>query len=127
MASRTYSHQELIEHATLTEEDIWQIQQCRRSHNRLGFAYQIGFARLKNRFPEQQPFETVPDLLTFVGIQLKIDPNEIHKYISRQQTISQHQIRIRRYLVHYSETYWTDLRILMLENTVFGFRTVFWS
>jgi len=88
MASRTYSHQELIEHATLTEEDIWQIQQCRRSHNRLGFAYQIGFARLKNRFPEQQPFETVPDLLTFVGVQLKIDPNEIHKYTSRQQTIS---------------------------------------
>ena len=98
MASRTYSHQELIEHATLTEEDIGQIQQCRRSHNRLGFAYQIGFARLKNRFPEQQPFESIPDLLTFVGVQLKIDPNEIHKYTSRQQTISQHQIRIRKYL-----------------------------
>ena len=27
----------------------------------------------------------------------------------------------------YSETYWRDLRILILENAAFGFRTAFWS
>jgi hypothetical protein len=31
-----------------------EVAKCRRDHNRLGFAYQIGFARLFNRFPAQQ-------------------------------------------------------------------------
>ena len=70
----------------------------RRPHNRIGFAYQIGFVRLKNRFPIQQPFEIIPDLATYAGVQLKIEPDEIHKYALRQQTISEHQIRIRQYL-----------------------------
>jgi TnpA family transposase len=98
MAARTYSHQDLIEHATLTERDFEQVSLCRRSHNRLGFAYQIGFVRLKNRFPVQQPFEIISELVTYTGVQLGIEPDEIQNYASRQQTISQHQIRIRRYL-----------------------------
>jgi hypothetical protein len=52
MTTKEYSRQELIEHATLTETDIQQIKQCRRSHNRLGFGYQLGFVRLENRFPK---------------------------------------------------------------------------
>jgi hypothetical protein len=51
MATKIYSRQELIEHATLTEKDIEQIKLSRLHHNYLGFAYQIGFVRLKNRFP----------------------------------------------------------------------------
>lgn len=98
MTTKPYSPQELTEHATLTDRDIEQIKQCRRSHNRLGFAYQIGFVRLKNRFPVQHPFEIIPELATFMGVQLQIEPDEIHQYASRQQTISTHQIRIRRQL-----------------------------
>ena len=98
MITRHHSHQELIEHATLTDRDIEKIKQCRRSHNRLGFAYQIGFVRLKNRFPGTHPLEIISELVTFTGVQLQIEPDEIHQYASRQQTISQHQIRIRRYL-----------------------------
>ena len=51
MAVEKYSQQDLIRCATLTEGDIKQIQRNRRPHNRIGFAYQIGFVRLKNRFP----------------------------------------------------------------------------
>jgi len=98
MATKIYSRQELIEHATLTEEDIEQIKLCRRHHNCLGFAYQIGFVRLKNRFPIQQPFEIIPELATYIGVQLNIEPDEIQKYTSRQQTVSDHQVRIRQYL-----------------------------
>jgi hypothetical protein len=37
-------------------------------------------------------------LVTYVGVQLKIEPDEIQKYALHQQTISEHQIRIRQYL-----------------------------
>jgi hypothetical protein len=52
-----YSRKQLIEAASLTEMDLQEVSRCRGAHNRLGFAYQLGFARLFNRFPAQQPFE----------------------------------------------------------------------
>ena len=39
-----------------------EILQRRRDHNRLGFAYQMAFVRLVNRFPAQQPLEVLPEL-----------------------------------------------------------------
>jgi Tn3 transposase DDE domain len=48
---------QLKQSATLTEEDFVQLGRCRRPHNRLGFAYQVAFVRLFDRFPQQQPFE----------------------------------------------------------------------
>ncbi len=56
-----YSRQQLIEQTTLSKEDMREISQCRGSHSRLGFAYQIGFVRLRNRFPVQSPFEVLDD------------------------------------------------------------------
>jgi hypothetical protein len=50
-----YTHEQLIEYATLTPDDLAQVDLCRRPPNRLGFAYQIAFVRLTNRFPAQQP------------------------------------------------------------------------
>ena len=46
-----WQRKQMIEYATFTPEDKAQIAQCRGTHNRLGFAYQIAFARLMNRFP----------------------------------------------------------------------------
>ncbi len=46
---------QLIASAKLTEEDIIEVLKSRRSYNRFGFAYQIGFVRLMNRFPAQTP------------------------------------------------------------------------
>jgi hypothetical protein len=31
-----------------------QLGKCRRPHNRLGFAYQVAFVRLFDRFPQQE-------------------------------------------------------------------------
>jgi hypothetical protein len=54
-----------------------EVAKCRRDHNRLGFAYQIGFARLFNRFPAQQPLEINDELLSFVAVQMNIDSERI--------------------------------------------------
>ena len=45
-----------------------EVAKCRRDHNCLGFAYQIGFAQLFNRFPAQQPSEINDELLSFVAV-----------------------------------------------------------
>ena len=75
MQNRNDARKELIRYASLTHQDIEQIHQCRRDYNRLGFGYQIGVVRFFNRFPTQQPLEIVPDLLTFISVQLQIDEN----------------------------------------------------
>jgi Domain of unknown function (DUF4158) len=75
-----------------------EVAKCRRDHNRLGFAYQIGFARLFNRFPAQQPLEINDELLSFVAVQMNIDSERISDYASWQHTVSEHQARIQRYL-----------------------------
>ena len=98
MTTTDYSRQELIEQASLTSEDMEQINQCRHNYNRLGFAYQIGFVRLLNQFPTPNPFEIIDELLTFTSVQLQIVESAINQYATRQQTISQHQIRILDYL-----------------------------
>ena len=93
-----YSRRQLHGEATLTLSDLQLIKRCRHAHNRLGFAYQIGFIRLLNRLPAQQPFEIIPELLTFIALQLGIDADIISQYASRQPTVSIHQSRIRMYL-----------------------------
>ena len=93
-----YSRQQLIEQATLSKEDMREISQCRGSYSRLGFAYQIGFVRLRNRFPVQSPFEVLDDLLQYTSVQTGIESFEINQYASRQATISEHQNAIRLYL-----------------------------
>jgi len=75
-----------------------EVAKCRRDHNRLGFAYQIGFARLFNRFPAQQPLEINDELLSFVAVQMNIDSERISDYASWQHTVSEHQARIQQYL-----------------------------
>lgn len=98
MVFSSFSRQELVKHATLTQEDIFQINQCRFDHNRLGFAYQLCFIRLVNRFPGQQPLEIISELLSLVGDHLNIDLSLISEYDKRQATISEHQFKIRGYL-----------------------------
>ena len=98
MNRKTYPREQLIEKASLTEQDFVEIRQRRRSYNRLGFAYQIGFVKLLNRFPSQQPLEIVDELLLFTGLQLGVDSRGIQDYQRRRETIAEHQERIRSYL-----------------------------
>src|SRR5208283_1491428 len=88
-----FSRHQLKRAAALTEEDPAQIGKCRRPHNRLGFAYQLAFVRLLNRFPRQQPFEVLDELVSFSAAQLGIEASLIDFYRKRQPTISEHQYR----------------------------------
>jgi TnpA family transposase len=88
----------MVREATLTKADLAEVDKCRRDHNRLAFAYQIGFVRLFSRFPAQQPLEICDELLSFVATQLNIDVTDIKDYAARQHTVSDHQARIRDYL-----------------------------
>jgi hypothetical protein len=57
MATLKYSREQLIQQAQISQADLSEINQCRQPYTRLGFAYQLAFVRLANRFPSQQPFE----------------------------------------------------------------------
>lgn len=46
-----YSKRQLKREAVLQPGDFDEIQKRRRSRNGFGFAYQLGFVRLLNRFP----------------------------------------------------------------------------
>lgn len=88
----------IIQVATLSKSDRRIIQNCRGQHNRLGFTYQLMFAKLFNRFPNQRPLEIQKQILIFAALQLSMETVFIHTYQKRQQTISEHQIQIRSYL-----------------------------
>ena len=75
-----FSRDQLKRAATLTEEDFVQLDKCRRPHNRLGFAYQVAFVRLFDRFPQQQPFELIEELVCFSAAQLRLDARLIELY-----------------------------------------------
>jgi len=94
----SYSRGALFRQASLTQADEAEIAKCRGEHNRLGFAYQIGFTRLFNRFPNQQPLEIDAELLNYVAVQLNLDAEAIKEYAPWQHTVSEHQARIRQYL-----------------------------
>jgi len=68
-----FSRDQLKRAASLTEEDFVELGKCRRPHNRLGFAYQVAFVRLFDRFPQQQPFELFEELVCFSAAQLELD------------------------------------------------------
>lgn len=98
MRNLNFPRQQIAEEATFTVEDRLQVRQCRGSHNRLGFAYQIAFVRLTGRFPAQNPPELLENLVAFVAREIDVNPEEITRYACRQPTVSEHQEQIRIYL-----------------------------
>jgi AAA+ ATPase superfamily predicted ATPase len=98
MMTPNYTKQQLVQETALSDADMAQVQQCRRDHNRLGFAYQLGFVRLLNRFPTQLPFEILEELLAYISTQVALPAVLISAYQQRQQTISEHQQHIAAYL-----------------------------
>lgn len=81
----------------LSAEDRAQVQGCRGSHNRLGFALQLVLMRFLNivlpdlgRVPEP--------ILHFVSLQIDINPVALAAYGTRGQTRDIHSTQIRDYL-----------------------------
>jgi hypothetical protein len=92
-----YPRDLITERVRFTPADHIQIAHCRGVHNRLGFAYQMGFVRLTGRFPAQQPLEMLHDLLVWVAQEVVIDPSAIEAYAQRRQTVSEHQLLLQGY------------------------------
>ena len=67
------SRNQLIRDLSLTRTDQMEISKRRGDPHRLGFAYQLGFVRVFQRFPVQQPLEICEELLSFVALQTGID------------------------------------------------------
>jgi uncharacterized protein DUF4158 len=93
-----YPRELIVDRVRFTPADHAQIAHCRGAHNRLGFAYQLGFLRLTGRFPAQQPLELLDDLLVFVAHAVALDPALIQDYAQRRQTVSEHQQLLELYL-----------------------------
>ena len=64
---------QLIRELSLTQTDLAKIARCRGDPQRLGFAYQLGFVRVFQRFPVQQPLEKLAAIKTtgVLGIDLE--------------------------------------------------------
>jgi TnpA family transposase len=98
MSDSTFSHEDLVRLAQFNGDDLEQIWSCRRPHTRLGFAYQLAFARLYNRLPLQQPLELLEDVLTYASVQLNIPTGAIDEYVEQRQTVIYHQNGICAFL-----------------------------
>jgi hypothetical protein len=99
MSDSAFSHEDLLGRlARFDKDDLEQIWNCRQTHTRLGFAYQLAFVRLYNRLPLQQPLELVEDVLTYASVQLDIPANAIDAYVEQRQTIVNHQNGICAFL-----------------------------
>ena len=98
MSTSTFTHDQIVQHAKFSREDLAEFSRRRRKNNRLGFAYQLAFARLAHRFPTEEPFEIVVESLNFVSMQLNIPGEAIETYKKQQQTISEHRTAIKQYL-----------------------------
>jgi TnpA family transposase len=70
-------------------------QHCRGKPFELGFAYQIIFVRINNRFPTQSPLEIDSELLALASSQTRVASSHLEAYSSRRQTVAQHAQIIR--------------------------------
>lgn len=43
MTTPSFSRGQMVREASLSQDELAEVAHCRRDHNRLGFAYQIGF------------------------------------------------------------------------------------
>ena len=72
----------LVQHWTLSRDDLAIIVRRRRPHNRLGFAIQLCALRYPGRF--LRPGELIPDTpLAFVAEQLQVGPEVLADYLAQ--------------------------------------------
>ncbi|MEN5315381.1 Tn3 family transposase [Pseudomonas koreensis] len=85
----------LLQHYTLADDDLVNIQERRRQENRLGFALQLCALRYPGR--ALTPGELIPQaVLSFIGAQLGIPADALIIYAARRQTRQQHMGALRK-------------------------------
>ena len=62
-----------------------------------------------DRFPQQQPFELLEELVCFTAAQLRLDARLIELYRKRQPTISEHHLSL---LEHVSPIGWDNVVLI---------------
>lgn len=84
----------LLQHYTLSDEDLENINVRRRPENRLGFALQLCALRYPGR--ALSPGDVIPnDVLAFIGAQLGLTGEALLSYAARRQTRQQHLEALR--------------------------------
>lgn len=98
MPSVYFSHTQIVAHAQFSLEDLDLIEKRRDTATQLGFAYQLAFVKIAQRFPIRDPFEIEPNLLAYISLQLDIPEDVIDVYGLRVQTKTEHRQVIMDYL-----------------------------
>src|SRR5579875_2022522 len=93
-----FTQEQLTQIARLSSADIKKLGEYRGIENKLGFAYQLCYVKLFNRFPIQSSFEMIEELATFVAVQLDLPREQLTVYASQKSTFFRHQEDIRSYL-----------------------------
>lgn len=85
----------LLQHYTLSDEDIDLIRTRRRSENQLGFALQLCAFRYPGRL--LKPGEVIPDeVARFLAAQLGLESDDLLPYATREKTRREHLGSLRK-------------------------------
>ena len=85
----------LLQHYTLSDEDIELIRTRRRPENQIGFALQLCAFRYPGRL--LKPGEVIPDeMARFVAAQLGLKPDHLLPYATRENTRHEHLGSLRK-------------------------------
>lgn len=85
---------DLLKHYTLSDDDLEHIQQCRRPHNKFGFALQLCALRYPGR--ALTPGEVIPrEVSEFIGAQLGLKAEDLIDYAAREETRHEHMSSLR--------------------------------
>ena len=93
---RAWDADDLIEHWTLTEEDV-NLLDPRTGHNRLGFAVLLKFFEVEGRFPRHK-HEIPAGVVAHVAAQIGVPAAAYLQYDWRGRSIEQHRADIRALL-----------------------------
>lgn len=113
------STDDLIAHFTLTDSDLRQIPHHASENNRLGFALQLVLLRFLG-FHLTDLRSLPKTVLDFVATQIEVEAEVINSYGEREQTRTDHQRQIEKYLGfhHPSEADFSRIEKWLLERAL---------
>lgn len=99
---RNWQPEELVEHWTLLPTELTLLTP-KKAANRLGLAILLKFYQYEGKFPNQK-HEISHQVVSYIGSQLKIEPNLFDSYDFQGRTVKVHRVAIRKYLGFHEAT-----------------------
>src|SRR5579872_4154136 len=94
---RQWTNEELIDHFTLSPQELDLIGDSKTDHNLLGFAVLLKYFQYEGRFPSQK--HDVPSIvIVHLAQQLGVVPEKIIPYDWEGRTMKAHRAAIRSFL-----------------------------